>query len=179
MQIFPELFYVRRTEKLLIKLNLISVEYELQVNNFIFSRDIYQSRSSHLFPKCLFLSIDFQYLIIAIIETNKSNQNSRKSDSARQDWERSKAASSYPTIRGTDECCSWWGTFQVGHSLYHAAGDVLKDLRPRAARRQGEALTPGIHSVLSRYSHFALRKDGPLCQSIWHSAQCTGQKVAA
>lgn len=37
--------------------------------------------------------------------------------------------------------------------------------------RQGDALTPETHSVLSRYSHFALGKDGPLCQCIWHGAQ--------
>lgn len=183
-QIFPELFYMRRTEKLLIKLNLISVEYELQVNNFTFSWDIYQSRSSHLFPKCLLFSIDFQYLIITIIETNWSNQNSRPSESARQGREKGKVASSSPTMRGTDEALSWKGRFLVGHSLYHAVGDDFsghslylsvgddfKELRPRAAMRQGDALTPETHGVLSRYSYFALRKDGPLCQCIWHSVQ--------
>lgn len=55
--------------------------------------------------------------------------------------------------------------------LYQAVGDDFKELRPIAAMRQGDALTPETHSVLSRYSHFALGKDGPLCQRTWHSAQ--------
>lgn len=111
----------RRIRKLLIKWELIFIGYESQVKNFTFPRDIYLSRSSRLFPQCLLSGIDFQYLIIAIIETNWSQQNSRSSDSVTEGWERSKATSSYPKVRGTDECLPWRGnisspTFSLSRS---------------------------------------------------------------
>lgn len=75
-------------------------------------------------------------------------------------------------------------SFMMGHISSWAfslscSGRCLEGPEAQSSQETGEALTPGILSVLSRYSHFALRKDGLLCQSIWHSAQCTGQKGAA
>lgn len=53
--------------------------------------------------------------------------------------------------------------FVVGHSLCHAVRDDFKELRPRAAMRQGDALATEADSVFNRRSHLNLHEDEPLC----------------
>jgi len=59
----------------------------------------------------------------------------------------------------------------VGHLLCHAVEDDFKELRPRAAMWQGDALDAEVDSVLNRHSQLTLSKDGPLCPNLW-----TGKK---